>query len=306
MQFKEGKKLNRQTLIVVILTFAVAIPMCLHVFSMTASSASEGEYVTVVSFSESQYTVAVNEPFNVTIMVENVSGLGGWQVQIFFDPNVLKYVTLTIPSDNVFGSRLILAHALDSGSLAVGACTSPCEDGRVPVYFSGTGKLVTVTFIMKRIGTTQIDFDHSDQETFLLTSNISTIQRSVVGSSIHSVAHMPHGNDTSVGIEKLVLNGYAENVAEGWNLHLTIENTGNVPASFDNSTLFVDGSSASAYAKYKPIENFSQLTIQPGATTELLIFLPAGAGSPWQKGKTLQNYILTVTGNLYSNLVVLP
>jgi hypothetical protein len=176
----------------------------------------------------------------------------------------------------------------------------------VPIYFNGTGKLVTVTFIMKTIFTTQIDFDDSDKETFLLTSALRTIQCSVVGSSIRPVAHMPDGNSASVGIEKLVLNGCAENVTEGWNLHLTIENTGNVPASFDNSALFVDGSSASAYEKYKPIENFSQLTIQPGATTELLIFLPAGAGSPWQEGKELQNHILTVTGNLYSNLVVLP
>jgi hypothetical protein len=315
-------------LIVVILAFAVVVPMC-HLFSSTASNdfipmrvkgtTENGDYSiraddpqvlanngAVILFSECPYTVAVNEPFNVTIMVENVSALDTWQVRVLFDPNVLQYVTTTIPSDNVLGSRIIFAYALENGSLMLGACVQGYEDGRALPSFTGTGKLVTVTFIMKTIDTTVIGLDASDRETFLLTSTLSKIQRSVVGSSVCSLPYVSDVNSISVGIEKLVLKSYAESIAKGWNLHLAIENTGNVPATFDNSTVFIGGSSASSYAKYTPIENFSQVTIQPGVTTELLIFLPAGAGSPWQEGITLRNYVLTFPGNLYSNDVVLP
>lgn len=320
--------------------------------------------IAVISYSESSYLVAVNKPFNVTIMVENVSNLDAWQIAVLFDPNIMQYVTSTAPSDNVFGSEIYLSRAtnhLSEGLLYLGGVHLPFEPS-----FNGSGKLITVTFIMKTLNTTTLGFDASYAETFLLTLPEIDIQHSVVGSSVRSVQYMPDVNNDGIvdmkdiviaviafnsfpstsrwnvyadvdgnervdmkdivlivpnfglhtsgtpsggspGIEKLeFISAYAETVTEGWNLHLVIRNTGSVPAMFDNSRVYIHGWPAAMYTEYAPVEDFGQVTLQPGNVTELRIMLPAGAESPWQHGLTVEIMIVTIAGNVYWKGILLP
>jgi hypothetical protein len=111
----------------------------------------------------------------------------------------------------------------------------------------------------------------------------------------------------SPGIEKLEFtSAYAQTTTDGWNVHLGIKNTGSVPATFDNSTVYIHGFPAALYTEYTPVEDFSQVTLDPGNTTELQIMLPGGTGSPWQPGLNLEVWIVTIAGNNYSATILLP
>lgn len=316
----------------------------------------------VISYSESSYLVAVNKPFNVTVMVENVSNLDAWQVGILFDPNIMQYVTSTAPSDNIYGSNVLIARSTDflgEGLVLLGGQHFPLEPS-----FAGSGKLITVTFIMNAINITTLVFHGS--YTFLLMSPAIDIACSTVGCSVHSVQYMPDVNNDRIvdmkdimsaimafnsfpstlrwnayadvdgngrvdmkdivlivlnfglhtsgtpsggspGIEELEFTSvYAQTVTDGWNVHLVIKNTGSVSATFDNSTVYIHGYPAAMYTEYTPVEDFGQVTLQSGNTTELQIMLPSGAGSPWQPGLNLEVLILTIAGNNYLATILLP
>lgn len=106
------------------------------------------------------------------------------------------------------------------------------------------------------------------------------------------------------------VSGYASTNTSpnGWNITLTLKNTGTATATVDNSTIFYNGkpSNAQEYTGYAPIANFGQITLNPGNSTIQTIFLQGGSGSPWLSGMTVEVMIQTTSGNQYPKAIVLP
>jgi hypothetical protein len=194
----------------------------------------------LISFSKSQYIVGVNKPFNVTLMVTDVTDLDGYEVGIFFDPTMLQYITVTAPSDNVFGSKLIfnggIVHDYDSPNrttVTVGAAAFPS----IP-SFSGSGILATVTFVMKATGTTALAYDLNTlspgwhEFTFLLDSRINEMAYQTSTCTIKAVQSMCDvNNDGIVNMKDIVTAVMSFNSFPGtprWNPYADVDDNGRV------------------------------------------------------------------------------
>lgn len=196
----------------------------------------------LISFSKSQYVIGVNKAFNVTLMIANVTDLVAWEVGIIFDPSILQYVTVTAPSDNIFGSRLLfnggIADFVPNGTVATaGAALLPLESP-----FNGSGKLATMTFIMNATGTTTLGYDLSTSTdrsgnivhdyTFLVDSQINEIAYTLTGCSINAVQSMSDvNNDGIVNMKDIVtavaaFNSYPS--TSRWNPYADIDNNGHI------------------------------------------------------------------------------
>jgi hypothetical protein len=183
----------------------------------------------LVYFSKSSYVIGVNRPFNVTIMVANVSDLAAWQVGIVFDTKIMKYVTATAPTDNIYGSRIIFAAGIDekinSSLLDVGAAALPSDPS-----FSGSGKLATVTFIMNATGTTALPLDVTD--TFLLNSRVDPMLCTATGCLVTAVQYMADvNNDGIVDMRDIMAVIMAFNSFPNtprWNPYADVDNSGRI------------------------------------------------------------------------------
>jgi hypothetical protein len=125
---------------------------------------------------------------------------------------------------------------------------------------------------------------------------------------IYTQIHSPKIDDGSfTRFEKLEFtSAYAESSGGNYLIHMTIKNTGSASATIDSSTIFYNGSPATAYGTYAPTTTFGTLTLDAGNSTTLIITLPDGADSPWVSSMNIEVMIQTVAGRQYPKVIILP
>ncbi len=111
------------------------------------------------SFSASETNVLTGDTFTLDLNAENISDLAGWQTDIAFDPNVLEAVEVTEGdflksegADTFFGGGTI--------DNAVGKIAGLFSARQSEVGASGTGALLTVTFMAKLSGESEITLEN--------------------------------------------------------------------------------------------------------------------------------------------------
>ena len=216
----------------------IVLSLCivLSVSSHAADLRVHANETTVLCFSNPLYMVGVDRAFNVTVMVQNVSNMTAWQIGLDFNASEMQYITHSVPSDNVYGSTVILdkdVSQASNGLIVFGAENAPL----LPDY-AGSGKLITITFMMKVIGNTTLSFDLSPLNylhlyTFLLYSkSLKEIPYDVANCTIQAVQYMPDvNNDGIVNVKDVSAAVIAFNSFPGtprWNVYADVDNNGRV------------------------------------------------------------------------------
>lgn len=210
--------------------------MTLMVFSNRGDLQVHANNIATISFTESSYLVAVNTPFNVTVIVQNVYDLVAWQIGVLFDPSLMQYVTSTVPTDNIYDSNVLVAKS--TASLGEGLFVMGGEPLPLSPHFNGTGNIVTITFIMKTTGTAVLAFDISTRGsehnyTFLLNgNNMYEIPYSAVGCHVSSIQYMPDVNNDGIVDTKDIMSAViafdsCPNTSR-WNIYADVDNNGRV------------------------------------------------------------------------------
>jgi hypothetical protein len=152
---------------------------------------------TTLTFSRASYSFMAGEAFNVTVVAQNVKRMQCWQLGLSYDPNILEYQNVSIPSDNIFQGHNVQLLGPDTsvpGYIVLGLGPKP-ED-----LFSidGSGKLCTFTFVGKNPGNSSLTLSNFGLDTFLLDASLYDIRFTVRNSSASSVNF--HGDVNKDGI----------------------------------------------------------------------------------------------------------
>lgn len=213
----------------------LSVSVMLLIFGSHGDLRAHAVSIPLISFSESSYLVAVNKPFNVTVMLQNVSDLAAWQIGVLFDPSAMQYVTSTVPTDNIYDSRVIVVRGTDflgEGLVVIGGEHLPLDPA-----FTGAGKIVTITFIMNTTGTAALAFDISTSGsehnyTFLLNSKIDEMIYSVAGCYVRSIQYVPDVNNDGIvdmkDISSAVMAFNSFPNTSRWNVYADVDNNGRV------------------------------------------------------------------------------
>jgi len=78
-----------------ILFVTLVISIAMNLNSSTAAS-------TMLQLSPNVASVPSTEVIEISVSVQNIVNLSAWQIKLTFNPHVLKFVNITVPSDNVF------------------------------------------------------------------------------------------------------------------------------------------------------------------------------------------------------------
>ena len=130
---------------------SVAIPLSIPEIVIAVSDVNS----TNLSFSIDELSVRVDDTFTLHLNVENTTNLAGWLCDIVFDPAVLEAVEVSegdfLKADG--GTTFFLESTIDNaaGKITDLGAISLSSDGE-----SGTGKLLSVTFVAKAIGEAQV------------------------------------------------------------------------------------------------------------------------------------------------------
>ena len=130
---------------------SVAIPLSIPEIVITVSDVNSAN----LSFSIDELSVRVDDTFTLHLNVENTTDLAGWLCDIVFDPAVLEAVEVSegdfLKADG--GTTFFLESTIDNaaGKITDLGAISLSSDGG-----SGTGKLLSVTFVAKAIGEAQV------------------------------------------------------------------------------------------------------------------------------------------------------
>ena len=130
---------------------SVAIPLSIPEIVIAVSDVNSAN----LSFSIDELSVRVDDTFTLHLNVENTTDLAGWLCDIVFDPAVLEAVEVSegdfLKADG--GTTFFLESTIDNaaGKITDLGAISLSSDGE-----SGTGKLLSVTFVAKAIGEAQV------------------------------------------------------------------------------------------------------------------------------------------------------
>ena len=130
---------------------SVAIPLSIPEIVIAVSDVNSAN----LSFSIDELSVRVDDTFTLHLNVENTTDLAGWLCDIVFDPAVLEAVEVSegdfFKKDD--GTTFFLESMIDNaaGKITDLGTVSLSSDGG-----SGTGKLLSVTFVAKAIGEAQV------------------------------------------------------------------------------------------------------------------------------------------------------
>ena len=130
---------------------SVAIPLSIPEIVITVSDVNSAN----LSFSIDELPVRVDDTFTLHLNVENTTDLAGWLCNIVFDPAALEAVEVSegdfLKKDD--RTTFFLESTIDNtaGKITGLGAISLSRDG-----VSGTGKLLSVTFMAKAIGEAQV------------------------------------------------------------------------------------------------------------------------------------------------------
>ncbi len=131
------------------------------------------------NFSFSSAQKSVGDTFVVNITVTGAVDLGCWQVGVQWDPSLLSFAAISVPSDNVFAGKNPIFAGPDTsvpGLVVYGGSVGPGING-----FSGNGILAQLTLqIARGVGVgeqveSDIAFESILVDTFLLNSTLSDV-----------------------------------------------------------------------------------------------------------------------------------
>lgn len=142
---------------------AFAVLVCL-IINMKIASASTA----VIKLDPS--TLQVDSPgqeFTVEVIIENVENMALWQIYIEFNPEILECLNASIPSENIFKNKVVIAPdpQIDNtaGTVLYGASVFPM------VGVSGSGTLCEIKFKSKAEGISPlhiVTYDEEGEKTF--------------------------------------------------------------------------------------------------------------------------------------------
>jgi hypothetical protein len=172
---------------ILLLVLATLSLMFIASFAGTARAQSS----TIFSITPSNYTFVANYTtppttlvFNITIT--NVTDLSSWQIGIQWDPAILSYKNISIPTNNIFAGQSFVVAGPDNTNPAIVVFGAALGPGTVP--FTGSGIVaqlelnVTQAALVPPASST-IAFEGIGQDTFLLDSTgvdiLSTKQESM-------------------------------------------------------------------------------------------------------------------------------
>jgi len=171
---KKEKKIST-TLILTALTISL-LPVLM---SATPVNATDGTKIIVLPVQNTFYANATSPgtAFIVNATVVNVTDLQNWQIKFTWDSNLLSFVNVSLPPDNVFAAsgKAPINPPVESGpDYMIWGCTYINGDPGTPGYwtFNGTGTLCRIALRIKAPpsfpATTHLTFTEFTFNTFLL------------------------------------------------------------------------------------------------------------------------------------------
>jgi hypothetical protein len=205
------------------------------------------------SFNFTSPPKSVGDTFAVNLTIRNVVTLGSWQARITWDPLLLTFVNLTLPTDHVFAGKSPIQAPTDSsvpGTVLCGAAAGPGAG-----TFTGDGTLAVMNLrIVQGVssnGTRQVHcnifYDSIGSDTFVLNGDGFDISFVPVNGYYSCTAPPPpsatlYVNPPKVIDPSLIAGSYL-------NLSLKIANATNVGTwavsiFYDNSILSIENESS--------------------------------------------------------------
>jgi hypothetical protein len=131
----------------------------------------------------------VGDTFVINVTIIDALDVATWQVEIEWDNSLLRFVSMTTPSDNIFADKspvVVPPISLTAGSIIMGANVGPEQTA-----FNGSGTVAQLTLLIKKAPQqgqtveTDIGFDDIGNDTFLLDSSLGDISADFVWNSAH-------------------------------------------------------------------------------------------------------------------------
>lgn len=174
--------------------FLVSSPI---VFLNTVTAASMGSgAVSIVNAADGtsnfNFTTAqkeVGDTFVVNVTIIDALDVATWQVEIEWNNSLLRFVSMTIPSDNIFADKspvVVPPISFTAGSIVMGANVGPEQTA-----FNGSGTVAQLTLLIKKAPQqgqtveTDIGFDDIGIDTFLLDSSLNVISADFAWNNAH-------------------------------------------------------------------------------------------------------------------------
>jgi len=139
------------------------------------------------NFTTAQTKVGDTLVINVTII--DALDVATWQVEIEWNNSLLRFLSMTIPSDNIFADKspvVVPPISLTAGSIIMGANVGPEQTA-----FNGSGTVAQLTLLIKKAPQqgqtveTDIGFDDIGNDTFLLDSSLNDISADFAWNNAH-------------------------------------------------------------------------------------------------------------------------
>lgn len=203
----------------------IAVLLFALLTSLVITYKVEAENATLLIEPQSIKVWGTGESFTINVKVTEISGLYGWQIKLYYNPNVLNGTEVTEGPflkthgesffDFTFDDEYNSTHGLVTAfSTLVGDVSG----------VSGTGVLLILTFDAKNIGNSMLDLE----ETVLGDINSNPMDHTVIDGVVQ-VVNLIH----DVAVESLI--AVPNKVVDGQtvDIHVIIANRGNTTESFD-------------------------------------------------------------------------
>jgi hypothetical protein len=191
----------------------------------------------------------VGDTFKMNITVTNADNVGTWQLGIQWNSSALGFVSMTIPSDNIFAGKSPISSPADNstpGLVVMGSSVGPGQTA-----FSGSGRIAQLTLkITTAPGAGEtiqfgISFEGLTVDTYLLDPSLTDLTNNYTWNNAHYKYVGPAGPPPSVhdiAITKIVpasnnvANDSSLNIAVTVANHGTFTETVTVSVFVDNGT----------------------------------------------------------------------
>ena len=144
---------------------------------------------------------SVGDTFVVNVTVVDVTDLYGWQIYFTWDPSLLNFSSVELPSDNVFAGQTVVSVILvESEHIIYGVDLAPGMNS----FFNGTGTLCQITLkITQSVSPSvpevscDLKFANLVADTFLLNSQLGSIPF-VAFNGVYDYTHVRPPSSTSI------------------------------------------------------------------------------------------------------------
>jgi hypothetical protein len=131
----------------------------------------------------------VGDTFVINVTIIDAIDVATWQVEIEWNNSLLRFLSMAVPSDNIFADKspvVVPPISLGVGSITMGASVGPEQTA-----FSGSGTVAQLTLFIKEAPQqgqtveTDIGFDDIGNDTFLLNPSLNDISADFAWNNAH-------------------------------------------------------------------------------------------------------------------------